>query len=580
MIYKNPILKSDYSDPDVIRVGQNYYMVSSSFTYLPGIPILQSTDLVSWHTIGYAAEKLPFSRYSQPAHKCGTWAPSLRYRPSTGLFYVYVCLPDEGLFAFTAKDPVGPWATHYVKDVCGWIDPCPLFDVPNSTTCNYLIHGFAASRCGINNVLYLHQLSDDGLSVLDKGRCVYDGAQHGDTTVEGPKIYQRGKFFYIFCPAGGVEQGYQLALRASSVYGPYERQVVLYQGDTSINGPHQGGWVDTGHGEDFFIHFQDVGPYGRVTHLQPLRWVDDWPLVGTAALGVNAPSSHSVTSGFNGPTVPIDANSSVASSDSVNGQIPCGEPVLSAHGPASMPDSSSACISHPLMSDDFKGQISLQWQWQANPNPLWFQKTPQGLRLFAVPSDSLFHAGQFLSQLMQYWNFDMDVCLTLSSMGADGASSSAVSSCQVSECALSDCQVGDRAGMGMMGYNYHYLSLENGGITLYEGYASEISRWEREQVTETKLAEIPWNSNSALMRMSVRQGRVSFFYAPAYGSSVGTPDFKPIGSSYEMTCGGWVSARPGIFCMNTQGTWGGSALFSFCHVTDKDAPAESDYPKK
>ena len=126
MQYTNPILYGDYSDPDVIRVGDDFYMISSSFTYLPGIPVLHSRDLVHWTLLGYAAASLPFDRYRRPAHKCGTWAPSLRYRD--GSFYVYVCLPDEGLFAFTATDPAGPWESHWILNVSGWIDPCPLFD--------------------------------------------------------------------------------------------------------------------------------------------------------------------------------------------------------------------------------------------------------------------------------------------------------------------------------------------------------------------------------------------------------------------------------------------------------------------
>ena len=119
MHYTNPILKGDYSVPDVIRVGEDFYMISSSFTYLPGIPVLQSRDLVHWELIGYAASSLPFERYRKPVHKCGTWAPSLRYH--NGLFYVYVCLPDEGLFAFTAEDPAGRWDCHWIMDVSGWI---------------------------------------------------------------------------------------------------------------------------------------------------------------------------------------------------------------------------------------------------------------------------------------------------------------------------------------------------------------------------------------------------------------------------------------------------------------------------
>ncbi|MBR6706805.1 MAG: glycoside hydrolase 43 family protein, partial [Clostridia bacterium] len=275
MRYTNPILYGDYSDPDVVRVGEDFYMISSSFTYVPGLPVLHSRDLVHWELIGYAVRHLPFARYDKPAHKCGIWAPSLRYH--NGTFYIYVCMPDEGLFAFTTKDPAGEWECHYVKDVTGWIDPCPLFDDDGRA---WLVHGFAASRAGINNVLYVHKMSPDGLIVLDKGKMVYDGADHNDITVEGPKAYKRDGMYWILCPAGSVKPGYQLALRAENIYGPYERRVVLGQGNTPINGPHQGGWVNDGRGKDWFIHFQDMDAYGRVTHLQPVDWSDGWPVMG------------------------------------------------------------------------------------------------------------------------------------------------------------------------------------------------------------------------------------------------------------------------------------------------------------
>ena len=356
MRFTNPILKGDYSDPDVIRVGEDFYLISSSFTYLPGIPVLKSRDLVHWQLVGYAAERLPFSRYNRPAHKRGTWAPSIRYHG--GIFYVYVCLPDEGLLAFTTSDPAGAWTCHQVMDVCGWIDPCPLFEEDGTV---WLVHGFAASRCGINNLLYVHQLSADGLHVLDKGTLVYNGADHGDVTVEGPKFYKRNGTYWILCPAGGVKPGYQLALRSSSRTGPYERRVVLQQGATPVNGPHQGAWFDDGRGHDWFIHFQDVGPYGRITHLQPVYWSDGWPVMGNRG--------EPVSEGDTGLT-----------------EVPA----------------------RLQTSDDFRQGPGLQWQWQANPNPDWWSVTETGLRLNAAPAATVFEAGQFLSQLPQDFRFTME----------------------------------------------------------------------------------------------------------------------------------------------------------------------------
>ncbi|HPF86477.1 MAG TPA: glycoside hydrolase 43 family protein [Candidatus Limiplasma sp.] len=362
MRYQNPILMGDYSDPDVVRVGEDYYMVSSSFTYLPGIPVLHSRDLVHWRLISYAVKSLPFARYNVPVHKCGTWAPSIRHHD--GLFYVYVCLPDEGLLACTAADPAGEWRVHYVKDVTGWIDPCPFWDDDGSA---YLLHAFAASRVGIKSVLYLHRMSEDGLTILDNGRPVFDGGTENETT-EGPKMYKRDGMYYIFAPAGGVTGGWQLAMRAATPYGPYEVRRVLEQGATDINGPHQGGWVDTPFGEDWFIHFQDVGVYGRIPHLQPVHWADGWPVMGRG-----------------------------------------GEPVWE----YTAPRASEITQTEIPTSDEFQDGIHRAWQWQANPQSTWYECSRQGLRLYAAQAPSLFEAGQYLSQLMQKFGFSMQVRLTL-----------------------------------------------------------------------------------------------------------------------------------------------------------------------
>ena len=436
MKYRNPILYGDYSDPDVIRVGEDFYMISSSFTYIPGIPVLHSRDLAHWELIGYAAERLPFPAYEVPAHKKGTWAPSIRFR--NGVFYVYVCLPDEGLIAFTARDPAGRWDFHYVKDVTGWIDPCPLFAEDGKV---WLVHGLAASRSGINNMLFIHQMSEDGFSVLDKGRLVYDGADHGDVTVEGPKIYQREGKYWILCPAGGVQPGYQLALRSEHILGPYERRIVLSQGHTTVNGPHQGGWIEDGRGRDWFIHFQDIGPYGRVPHLQPVQWEDGWPVMGNA-----------------------------------------GEPVT--EGDTGLAEA----FAEIPTSDDFRDGIGLQWQWQANPNPLWWKEEPGKTLLRCVPAPNLFQAGQFLSQLMQYRNFDMDVALKL------------------------DGERGDEAGIAMMGYFYSMISIDGTHIRVRTGEVQETNRWISDQVTETEAASAEWKRDRIVLRMRVEEGTVQYFY--------------------------------------------------------------------
>jgi beta-xylosidase len=274
--YKNPVLHADYSDPDVVRVGDDFFMTASSFNAAPGLPILQSKDLVNWKLIGHALPRQPpFDVYSKPQHGNGVWAPSIRFHD--GNFYIYYSDPDYGIYLVKASSENGPWSEPIlIKQAKGWIDPCPLWDANGNA---YLVNAMAASRSGIKSILVVSRMSSDGTKLLDDGAMVFDGHDK-HPTVEGPKFYQRNGYYYIFAPAGGVEEGWQLVLRSKNVYGPYEGKIVLAQGTTQINGPHQGAWIETPAGENWFMHFQDKGSYGRVVHLQPLRWINDWPVIG------------------------------------------------------------------------------------------------------------------------------------------------------------------------------------------------------------------------------------------------------------------------------------------------------------
>lgn len=483
MNYYNPILKGDYSDPDVVRVGTDYYMISSSFTYFPGIPLLHSKNLVNWEIINHIAPHLPFASYDAPRHKCGLWAPSIRHHD--GKFYIYVCTPDEGLLAFIGDDPRGSFQVYHVKDVSGWIDPCPFWDDGQA----YLIHAFAGSRAGIKNRLYLHKMSMDGLRILDDGAEVFAGDDI-NTTTEGPKMYKIDGIYWILCPSGGVPHGWQLAMKSESPYGPYVYRRVLEQGNTPVNGPHQGGLVDMPDGSWWFIHFQDRGAYGRITHLQPVHWQSGFPVMG----------NH-------------------------------GKPVLTYPVPGGI--SSEAKIA---TSDDFQGSsLGLQWQWQAHENPEWYTLSGK-LRLFANETDTLFHAGQYLSQQMQAFASRWEVPVTVNFNSAT-----------------------QRAGVAVMGYTYRYLCLEKGYIALYEGKAKEINRREKETVVEICLKRIPFEGGSAILTMDIADGKVIFGY-----------NGKPVGDPFAMVAGGWTSARPGIFCADFGGGGSGYADFSCVEITDLD----------
>lgn len=351
--YVNPVLNADYSDPDVCRVGDDYYMTSSSFACFPGLQILHSTDLVNWEIIGAALTDYPGPDWTEesqwktiPQHGNGVWAPAIRYHD--GEFYIYCGDPDRGIFMVKTKDPRGKWdAPVWVVKAKGFIDPCPLWDEDGKA---YLSHGCAGSRAGLKSVLFVAPMSADGTTLLGPSRIVYDGHET-QPTIEGTKFYKRDGRYYIFSPAGGVPTGWQVVLRASSPWGPYEERVVMAQGGSETNGPHQGAWVDTPDGEEhWFLHFQDKDAYGRVVHLQPMEWREDgWPVIGVDKDG-----------------------------DGV------GEPVRKYRKPALK----NSGMFQPSESDGFDNvDLGLQWQWHGLPSPYWSFVGSSALRLYSVDQE-------------------------------------------------------------------------------------------------------------------------------------------------------------------------------------------------
>jgi beta-xylosidase len=338
--YRNPILNADYSDPDVIRVGDDFYLVASDFHFV-GIQVLHSRDLVNWRIIGQVFHRLTMHpRYdAMTGYAQGTWAPALRYHD--GEFYLYVCTPHDGLFMWHTKNPAGPWSeTVTVKAVDGWEDPCPFWDDDGQA---WLVHG----RVGAGPLI-LHRLSTDGTQLLDEGVEIYRGP-----VAEGPKLFKRHGWYYLSLPEGGVEKGGQTVLRAKDLRGPYERRVVLPDGS-----PHQGGLAELANGEAWFIGFQSTGCLGRVCHLLPVRWgEDDWPVFGDRGQPVAHWKKPDV--GWVGP------------------------------------------VARPQAGDEFDGAtLSPQWQWNHNPvNDAWsLTERPGWLRLKARPADSLTTARNTLTQ--------------------------------------------------------------------------------------------------------------------------------------------------------------------------------------
>jgi beta-xylosidase len=484
--YRNPVLYADYSDPDVIRVGRDYYLVASSFNAVPGLPILHSTDLVNWTLIGHALPRLaPETLFSTPQHGKGPWAPALRHR--NGKFWIYYPEPDLGLFVTTAANPAGPWSEPVlVKGAKGAIDPCPFWDDDGQ---GYLVHAWARSRAGFANVLTLNRLTPDGLHSADEGRIVINGdALTGYRTLEGPKLYKRGDIYWIFAPAGGVKTGWQSAFRAKSIDGPYEDRIVMDQGTTDVNGPHQGAWVDTPAGEDWFLHFQDLDAYGRVVHLQPMKWRDDgWPVIGLDSDG--------------------------------DGK---GEPVRTWRKPAV---GETQAIASPPTSDEFnEPRLGLQWQWQANPRDLWLSYTakPGSLRLFSQPlpaADSLFLAPNLLLQKWPAPSFAVTAALTFAPASATE---------------------GETAGLIVFGQDYAWVGLR--GTAGQMRVVMRVLTNAREGGSEREVASIDAQGAAVYLRVAVTDGakcRFSF--------SADNRRFTPIGEEFTAKPGVWVGAKVGVF---------------------------------
>jgi beta-xylosidase len=488
--YKNPIINADYSDPDAIRVGDDYYLVSSSFEDIPGLPILHSKDLVNWRIIGHALKKQPpFEHFSIPQHGNGVWAPSLRFHK--GEFYLYYPDPDFGIYLLKTKNPAGPWSEPILVEAGkGLIDPCPLWDDNGDA---YLVHGWAGSRAGIKSIITIKKLNTEGTKVLDAGTIVYDGHEK-DPTIEGPKFYKRNNYYYIFAPAGGVSTGWQLVLRSKNIYGPYERKVVMDQGKSSVNGPHQGAWVTTQTGEDWFLHFQDKGAYGRVVHLQPMQWKNDWPVIGLDIAGEGKGEPVMVYKKPNvGKTYPIQT----------------------------LPD-----------SDEFNGtELGKQWQWQANPKGTWsFMNAANGtLRLYSdkLPDSAknLWDAPNVLLQKFPCENF--------------------MATAKINFQPNTKIQ-NEKAGLTVMGMSYAHLSIKNTKDGNYLVYAVCKDAAKGKTETEKNITKI--ENTELYLRVKITTGAKCVF-----SYSMDGKNFTDINETFTAEPGRWIGAKVGLFCTrNTQ----------------------------
>jgi len=483
----NPIIHADYSDADAIRVGEDFYLVASSFNCTPGLPILHSRDLINWTIINHAIQNVPHPRYAEVQHGCGVWAPAIRFH--NGKFWIFFPTPDEGIYVITAADPAGRWSEpHLVQAGRGLIDPCPFWDDDGRA---YLVHAYAGSRAGIKHVLRVCPMAPDGTRLLGEGKIVFnDPKRH--PILEGPKFLKKDGWYYILAPAGGVQTGWQVVLRSRDIFGPYEDKIVLEQGSTSVNGPHQGALIDLANGEWWFLHFQDLGVYGRILHLQPASWQDGWPLMGQDQDG--------------------------------NG---IGEPVWCHAKPQLAPGPVTA----PQTGDEFDfTTLGRQWQWQANFSEKWFSLAarPGWLRLFSQPSTNRTSNLAFIPNLLAQKFPAAEFTVTTKLDGSRLA-------------------VGEKAGLAITGADYSYLAVER---TAAGGRLVKAANREAlDAGVEKNEATVASPSDSVWLRIQVRAGGTCHFSFSHDGLA-----FHPLGKSFTASAGKWIGAKVGLFCLATGAT--------------------------
>ena len=491
--FTNPVINADYSDPDVCvgPSGDDYYLTASSFQCIPGLPILHSKDLVNWEIINYAVKELePKEMFDKPSHGNGVWAPSIRYH--NGEYYIYWGDPDNGVFMVKTRggDPAGEWEKPLlVIPGKGMIDTTPLWD--DDGRC-YLVNGWANSRNKFASVLTVRELSADGTKAISNPVIVFDGNGTENRTCEGPKFYKRDGWYWIMCPAGGVPTGFQLAMRSKSPYGPYEHKIVLAQGKTNINGPHQGGWIHTKYGEDWFLHFQDKEAYGRVVHLNPVDWTSGWPIMGKK-----------------------------------------GEPVTTYQ----KPKSASNVIMNPVENDEFNIPLmGLQWQWHANYNQAFGMPTAFGtfrIYTYKLSGNNFWEVPNLLLQKTPADAFTVTAKIRMTSK-ADG-------------------QFG---GLIMMGLDYSALVVKRVGehfqLVQMTCKAADKGTPQTEQLIATlkptavdKVDYKPGIHEDIYLRMKVADSKLRFAW------SQDGKKFSECGDEFKMKEGKWIGAKFGFIAAET-----------------------------
>lgn len=378
--YINPVIPADYSDIDCIRVGDDYYAISSTFQFSPGMIILHSKDLVNWRICGHAisdltqiSPELNWDRMNRYAR--GVWAGSIRYHNER--FYIYFGTPDEGYFMTSAKHPEGPWEPlHPIFLEAGWDDCSALWDEKGN---GY----FIGTHFADGYKTYLFKLSEDGKNI-DRKSAVLVNSGSGR---EASKLIKVNDWYYLIFSEHKQDKGrYVMAKRSKKLTGPYKEEKQLALPGREAMEPNQGGIIEGKDGNWYFFTHHGSGDWsGRIASLLPVTWIDGWPIMGNPLPGAIGSMAWS-------------------------GAMPC----------------QSEFKLHLQRSDDFDSVCLLpQWEWNYQPRKEMYSFTDREgwLRLKAyqpLKVNELMYAGNTLTQ-RTFRSFRNEVIIKMDVSGmADG----------------------------------------------------------------------------------------------------------------------------------------------------------------
>jgi beta-xylosidase len=524
--YRNPIIAADYSDPDVVRVGDDFYMVASTFESSPGVTVLHSKDLVNWRTIGAAFSDLSklgsnfnwdrMGRYGE-----GIYAPSIRYH--AGQFWIFVnCHSDEGFWQAHATDPAGPWIPTQIKDkhgnplrVHGWTDPCPFWDDDGNA---YL----ASSRPSATWYGYLFQMTPDGTQLLDADASKMNGSDadyvwpNAGTpyspfhSTEGNKLFKRSGYYYLqhieFLDTGHGHGTY--LLRSKNIYGTKDDGTPGKPGDVGKYDllkfgqemPGQGGFVDTSDGRWFWIgQFNRIDSDGRMPNLLPVTWIDDWPVPGVDVQNKQGKMVWQMKKPLDGSPIEL-----------------------------------------PQGSDSFDSPtLSLRWCWNHQPRADHWSLTerPRHLRLHAfkpLRPGQFYSAGNTIGQR----HFRSDETTAIVELDLSG---------------LADHQEG---GLANYTGNRFFATI---GVSQIGGNR-KLKYTESGKVTDGP--DLPAGSQTIWFRSTVKFDDIN-----AYAYSLDGKTFSQFGGAYKLRNSGYRGDFVGIYSFNDSGDAGYIDVDSFKYTT-------------